>query len=309
MCYTVPMNILITGATGLVGRNLAKRLSENGHSVVPLVRGARQDGLPWWDPGAGKIDLSPLSGLDAVVHLAGENIAGRWTDTKKEGIRNSRIDGTRLLAEALAELRSPPATFLQASAVGYYGDRGDQELDESSEPGSGFLAETCVAWEAAGEAAEKARIRRVRMRIGVVMTPEGGALKRMLPPFRLGLGGPVGSGTQYVPWISLYDLVSAIEFLLSDSTLFGVVNLTAPEPVTQSEMSSALGKALGRPAFLPLPAFVVKMLFGEMGNDLLLASTRVHPKRLIEAGFEFRDSSLGASMPRILATPPPATRS
>jgi hypothetical protein len=302
------MNILITGATGLVGRNLSMLLTEKGHSVVPLVRGKRQAGLPWWDPAGGKIDLSPLSGLDAVVHLAGENVAGRWTDKRKRRIRDSRVDGTKLLSEALAELRSPPGTFLQASAVGYYGDRGGLLLDEMSDPGSGFLADTCVAWEAAGEAAEMARIRRVRMRIGVVLTPEGGALKKMLPPFRLGLGGPVGNGKQYVPWISLHDLISAMEFLLTDTSVSGVVNLTAPTPVTQKEMARALGRALGRPAFLPLPAFVVKMLFGEMGKDLLLASTRVVPKRLTAAGFEFRDSSLDDSMSRILATPPPAAQ-
>jgi uncharacterized protein (TIGR01777 family) len=178
-------------------------------------------------------------------------------------------------------------------------------LDEGSEAGDGFLSETCVAWEAAGEAAERARVRRVRMRIGVVMTPQGGALRRMLTPFRLGLGGPVGSGRQYVPWISLHDLVSAIEFLLSDSSLSGVVNMTAPAPATQGEMAKALGMALDRPAFLPLPAFVVQVLFGEMGKDLLLASTRVLPKRLLEAGFEFRDSDLSGSMSRILATTPP----
>ncbi len=295
------MNILITGATGLVGRNLVKRLTAVGHSVVPLVRGERRSGLPWWDPAAGKIDLPPFPGLDAVVHLAGENIAGRWTAERKRRIRNSRVDGTKLLAGALAEMRSPPRTFLQASAVGFYGDRGDEELDEGSEPGTGFLSDTCVAWEAAGEAAEKARLRRVRMRIGVVMTPEGGALKRMLPPFRLGLGGPIGSGRQYVPWISLHDLVSAIEFLLTDSSIAGVVNLTAPAPTRQKELSAALGKALKRPVFMPLPAFAVQLLFGEMGKDLLLASTRAVPKRLIQAGFSFRDSDLSDSMPRILS--------
>ncbi len=302
------MNILITGGSGLIGRNLSAWLTAAGHAVVPLVRGKRRDGLPWWDPAAGEIDLSSCRDLDAVVHLAGENIAGRWTAERKRKIRNSRVDGTKLLAEALAGLRSPPRIFLQASAVGYYGDRGDDVLDEGSEAGDGFLPDTCVAWEAAGEAVEPARIRRVRMRIGVVLTPQGGALKRMLLPFRLGLGGPVGSGRQYVPWISLHDLVSAMEFLLSDSSVFGVVNLTAPAPVTQREMSRALGRTLSRPAFLPLPAFVVKMLFGEMGNDLLLASTRVLPKRLLEAGFSFRDSDLAGSMQRILATPPPSAQ-
>ncbi|MBD3867356.1 MAG: TIGR01777 family protein [Acidobacteria bacterium] len=302
------MNVLITGATGLVGRNLSKLLTGKGHSVVPLVRGKRQAGLPWWDPAGGKIDLSPCKHLDAVVHLAGENVAGRWTEKRKKNIRDSRVDGTKLLAEALAALRSPPRTFLQASAVGYYGNRGDEMLDEGSDSGSGFLADTCVAWEAAGEAAEMARIRRVRMRIGVVLTPEGGALKRMLPPFRFGLGGPVGSGRQYVPWISLHDVVSAIEFLLTDSAVSGVVNLTAPVPATQKEMAGALGRSLNRPAFLPLPAFVVEKLFGEMGKDLLLSSTRALPKRLMEAGFDFRDSSLDDSMSRILATPPPAAQ-
>ena len=177
--YTELMNILITGATGLIGRNLSVLLTAAGHAVVPLVRGDRKERLPWWDPVAGEIDLSPCGVLDAVVHLAGESVVGRWTVDRKRKIRDSRVKGTRLLAEALAELRSPPRTFLQASAVGYYGDRGNDVLDERSDPGNGFLPETCVAWEAAGEAAEKARIRRVRMRIGVVMTPKGGALKRM----------------------------------------------------------------------------------------------------------------------------------
>ena len=294
------MNILITGTTGLIGRNLSVLLTAAGHAVIPLVRGDRKERLPWWDPIAGEIDLSPCGVLDAVVHLAGESVAGRWTVDRKRKIRDSRVRGTRLLAEALAELRSPPRTFLQASAVGYYGDRGNDVLDERSDPGNGFLPETCVAWETAGEAAEKARIRRVRMRIGVVMTPEGGALKWMLPPFRLGLGGPVGNGRQYVPWISIHDLISAIEYLLTDSSISGVVNLTAPVPVTQGEMAKELGRALKRPAFMPLPAFAVKMLLGEMGSDLLLASTRAMPKRLLDAGFRFADPEIGDAMRRLV---------
>lgn len=295
------MHILITGSTGLIGGRLKKRLTAAGHDVTPLVREERTENVPWWDPETGSIDLSPGPDLDAVIHLAGENIAsGRWTEKRKKRIRDSRINGTRLLASALAALPSPPGLFLQAAAIGFYGDRGDEILEERSGPGDGFLAETCVAWEEAGGAAREAGIRTVPMRIGVVLDSAGGALEKMLRPFRLGIGGPVGSGRQYVSWISLEDLTAAVEFLLRDRSISGPVNLVSPGPVPQRALARALGKAVHRPAFLPMPALAVKLVFGEMGQDLLLASTRVMPSRLLEAGFEFKDPEIYAALQRML---------
>jgi uncharacterized protein (TIGR01777 family) len=287
------LKVLLSGSTGLVGRSLTKVLHDSGHQVVPLTRGRREQGRAWWDPESGEIDLAPAGQFDAAIHLAGENVAsGKWTTGKKAKIRASRVQGSALLAEALAAMPTPPGSYLQASAIGFYGDRGEDILDESSGPGAGFLSETCAAWEKASGAAEAAGIRTVKMRIGVVMDRSGGALKKMLTPFRLGLGGPVGNGRQYVSWISLRDVCAAVLHLLENDSISGAVNLVSPGAVPQRELARALGQALHRPAMVPLPAAIVRLAFGEMGNDLLLASTRVRPARLEESGFRFEDPEI-----------------
>jgi uncharacterized protein (TIGR01777 family) len=287
------LKVLLSGSTGLVGRSLTKVLHDSGHQVVPLTRGRREQGRAWWDPESGEIDLAPAGQFDAAIHLAGENVAsGKWTTGKKAKIRASRVQGSALLAEALAAMPTPPGSYLQASAIGFYGDRGEDILDESSGPGAGFLSETCAAWEKASGAAEAAGIRTVKMRIGVVMDRSGGALKKMLTPFRLGVGGPVGSGRQYVSWISLRDVCAAVLHLLENDSISGAVNLVSPGAVPQRELARALGLALHRPAMVPLPAAIVRLAFGEMGNDLLLASTRVRPARLEESGFRFEDPEI-----------------
>jgi uncharacterized protein (TIGR01777 family) len=287
-------SVAISGAGGLIGSALVASLQADGCRVLRLVRREAADAREIsYDPWRGKLEPEALEGLDAVVHLAGENIAsGRWTENRKTRIRESRVRGTALIARALAGLERPPRVWLNASAIGYYGDRGDETLDESSGPGSGFLPETCAEWEAAVEPAERTGLRVVRMRIGVVLSSRGGALARMLTPFRLALGGPVGDGRQYMSWIGLDDLVRAVRFLLRDSAPGGPVNLVAPQPVRNAEFTRALGGVLRRPAVLPMPAPIVRALFGEMGRELLLAGTRVLPRRLEDAGFEFRHGRL-----------------
>lgn len=298
---TGPLTVAVSGATGLVGSGLIESLRAQGHRARRIVRRDAAGDDVLWNPAEGRIDAGALAGADAVVHLAGENISeGRWTDAKKRRIRDSRVEGTALLAQALAGLPEPPRTFACASAIGYYGNRGDEVMDETSPPGGGFLAETCVAWEAAAEPARAAGVRVVNMRIGVVLAREGGALPKMATPFKLGLGGPVGDGRQYMSWIAREDLIAAMEFVLSHPTLDGPVNLVAPEPVTNREFAHALGGALGRPALLPLPAFAARLLFGEMGDELLLSSTRVRPRRLLDAGFEFQHPTLEPTLRHLL---------
>jgi len=246
-----------------------------------------------WDPESGALDSSALAGVDAVVHLAGESVAGgRWTEAKKRRIRSSRVDGTRGLAASLARLERPPRVLVSASAVGYYGDRGAELLREGSAPGTGFLAEVCQEWETATEPAARARIRVVRLRIGMVVSRRGGALAAMLTPFRLGAGGPVGGGAQWVSWIAIDDLVAAILHALDTASLAGAVNAVAPEPVQNRELARTLGRVLGRPALLPLPAFAARLLLGQMADELLLASARVEPARLQATGFAFRHPTL-----------------
>lgn len=298
--------IAITGANGLVGSALAKLLARDGAEVTSVVRRRGAAGNAnvreaLWDPGAGTIDGAALEGLDAVVHLAGENIAsGRWTPASKERLVASRVDGTRLLCRTLATLRRPPRVLVSASATGFYGDRGELELDEDSEAGHGFLADLCRSWEAETAAARDAGIRVVNLRIGVVMTPEGGALAQMLTPFRFGVGGRLGPGTQYMSWISLDDLLAAIAHCIATPGLKGPVNAVAPGPVTNAELTRALAAALGRPALLPVPAFALRVLLGEMADELLLASTRVLPRRLLASGFAFRHPALDAALAAML---------
>ncbi len=290
--------VAISGASGLVGAALADFLEAGGHSVLRLVRrpagGAREIS---WDPRQGAIEAGKLEGIDAVVHLAGESIAGgRWTAARKERIRSSRVQGTRLIAETLAHLARAPRTLINASAIGYYGDRGADPLDESSAAGAGFLADTCRAWEDATLPAERAGIRVVLLRIGVVLAAGGGALRKMLTPFRLGLGGPVGDGRQFISWIALDDLIGVIHHALFDTTLAGAVNAVAPGAVPNADFSRLLGRVLARPARLRLPKAVVSLAFGEMGRELLLAGARIEPARLARAGFCFRHGELESAL-------------
>ena len=291
--------IAITGPSGLIGRRLAAYVEESGHLVHRLVRTTPRPGNTdiSWDPGRGTIDRDALEGISAVVHLAGENVAGgRWTAARKKSIRDSRVEGTRLLCEALAGLEQPPATLIAASAIGYYGDRGDEILTEESGPGQGFLAEVCQAWEAATEPAHRAGIRVVNLRIGVVLSATGGALGRMLTPFKWGLGGKLGNGRQYMSWITLEDLIRAIHHLIVKERVSGPVNAVAPNPVTNAEFTRILGRVLGRPTMFPLPALMVRRAFGEMGRELLLASSRVEPAQLRARGFQFRYPELEGAL-------------
>jgi len=293
---TTTMNVAITGATGLVGKAWANL--DGNRSIVRLVRRApTSESEIRWDPYRSVSDVDRLSGLDAVIHLAGENIGeGRWSESKKNRIRDSRVEGTKTLCNALASLEQPPQVLVCASATGYYGDRGDEVLDESSAPGAGFLPEVCREWEAATSAAADAGIRVVNLRTGVVLSGAGGALQKMLLPFKMGVGGKIGTGRQYWSWIHLTDLARVIDFAITNTDLSGPVNAVAPEPVTNVEFTKALGRVLGRPTVVPMPAFAAKLALGEMADDLLFASTRVVPKRLMEAGFAYEFGDLESAL-------------
>lgn len=288
------MNVLVSGSHGLVGSALVSELVADGIVVRRLVRGERAgEGEVAWDPDGGHVDEGGLGGIDAVVHLAGENIAARrWSSAQKSRIRDSRVRGTRRLAEAVSRLAAPPGVMICASAIGYYGDRGAELLDESSEGGSGFLAEVCRDWERAAEPAVRRGVRVVWLRFGVILSARGGALKSMLRPFRLGLGGVVGSGRQFLSWVSLDDAVGAIRHALARSSVVGVVNVVAPAAVTNREFTRVLGRVLGRPTVLPLPAFAARLVLGEMADALLLSSARVVPRRLEASGYRFRHAEL-----------------
>jgi len=284
------LTVVLTGASGLIGQNLVHFLTTGGHRVVQLVRDSRQvgEGTAYWNPATGELDPAALAGADAVVHLAGTSIAsGRWTDDRKRSILSSRVQGTELIARTLAGLRGGPKVLISSSAVGYYGDRGGDVLDESAKSGSGFLAEVCRAWEGATRAAEQAGVRVVLLRTGVALSPAGGAIGQMLLPFKVGLGGRIGSGKQYMSWIDLDDLVALIHHALYTEALRGPVNATAPHPVTNATFTSALGRALGRPTVVPVPALAVKALFGELGKEALLWGQRVVPRKATESGFTF----------------------
>lgn len=263
------MNTLVTGASGFIGRVLASRLAKNGHRVVTLRRAGSGDHAgPTWNPDTGQVHLEPAGALDAVVHLAGENIAQRWTRSAKARIRSSRVDATRLLCEALTRLPQPPQVLVCASATGFYGDRGDKVLDERSGPGSGFLPEVCQAWEAAADAARQRGIRVVHVRLGIVLARHGGALAKMLPAFRLGLGGRLGDGRQYWSWITLDDLLRVVEWTMNNDSVSGAVNAVSPEAVTNAHFTKALARAMRRPALVSVPTIAVKWVFGEMGRKL-----------------------------------------
>jgi len=284
------MRILLTGASGLIGRALQVLLRDQGHEVVCLTRSQRPttSGLIWWNPYAGQLPPESVDSFDAVVHLAGESIMGRWTAAKKARILESRVKGTRLLCETLAGSGKRPKVLISASAIGYYGDRADRVLDERSPAGSLFLSEVAQAWERATEAAQRSGIRVVNLRIGFVLNRAGGGLAAMLLPFRLGLGGRVGTGRQYMSWIAIDDLVGAISHALCTVSLRGPVNAVAPHPVTNREFTRTLGQLLHRPTIFPLPAFAVRLALGQMGQELLLASTRVEPAALVASGYKFR---------------------
>lgn len=295
------MKVAITGSTGLLGEALVAALRSSGHEVVRVVRSKPAADEVAWDPVQDRIDAEGLAGIDAGVHLAGENIAsGRWTAARKKRILQSRVLGTRLFSDTLADLQPKPRVLVSASAIGYYGDRGNRELTETDPPGKGFLAKVCREWEAATMPAADRGIRVVMCRFGAVLTPEGGALAKMLPPFKLGLGGRLGSGRQYMSWISRDDAVRAILHALEHESLDGPVNAVAPETVTNAVFTRALGRALHRPTLFPMPAFVAKTLFGEMAEEVLLASTRVKPDRLLREGFEFRHPSLEPALKEML---------
>lgn len=291
------MKIAVTGSTGLIGNALIKSLLHDGHTVTRLVRRLKNtlDGTSSieWSPETGQLDGERLEGHDAVIHLAGENVSdGRWTEEKKNKIRDSRVQGTKLIAEAIARLKMPPLTLLSASAIGFYGDRGAERLTEDSGPGTDFLAGVCRAWERETKPAEDAGIRVVHVRFGVVLSQEGGALAKMLTPFKMGVGGKIGSGEQYLSWITLDDAVKAVEFTLNHDSMRGPVNIVGPEPVTNAEFTEMLGEVLSRPTFFSVPAFVSRLAFGEMADALLLSGMRVYPERLRAAGFTFRHPQL-----------------
>jgi uncharacterized protein (TIGR01777 family) len=295
------MRVLITGSSGLIGPVLGSRLTRAGHDVIRLVRRVPGKGEIRWDPLGGSIDRAGLEGADAVVHLAGENVGdGRWTEAKMRRIRESREKGTSLLSEALAGLERKPSVLVSASAIGYYGNRGEELLNEYAPSGNGFLPQVCELWEGATRPARDAGIRVVHPRIGVVLSPDGGALARMLTPFRFGLGGPLGDGRQWFSWISLEDQVRVLERAIEDSSLAGPVNSVAPGSVRFAEFARTLGRVLSRPAFAPMPAFAARMAFGRMADELLLASIRVEPRALTEAGFEFTHPTLEDALRALL---------
>ncbi|HJP92450.1 MAG TPA: TIGR01777 family oxidoreductase [Pyrinomonadaceae bacterium] len=297
------MKILISGSHGLVGKALIRLLTEDSHEVVRLVRRGGTFGQPEieWHPNQGLIDAERLHGFDVVVHLAGENIAsGRWTDEKKRAIRESRLKGTTLLSESLARLSQPPSVFVSASAIGYYGDRGDELLTEESMPGEGFLADVCVEWEKATQPAAKKGIRTICTRFGIVLDAKEGALAKMLFPFRMGIGGRLGDGKQWMSWIGLDDVVNGLKFVIEDNSMHGPVNFVAPNPVTNAEFTATLGRVLSRPTLFPVPAFAARLAFGEMADALLLSSQKVDPDILEDRGFPFYWPSLEPALLHIL---------
>ena len=295
------MRIVVGGASGLIGSALVPALRGDGHDVVRLVR--REPAGPderRWDPAAGELDAAHLEGADAIVNLSGENIGQRWTDSRKREILESRVSATSLLARTAAALEPRPGVFVSASAIGIYGDRGDEIVTEETAAATGFHADVVRAWEAAAEPAREAGIRVASLRQSPVLSRRGGALERMLLPFKLGVGGRIGSGKQWFSWIAIHDLTAAYRHVLA-TDLAGAVNATAPNPVTNEQFTKALGKALSRPTVLPVPALAIRTLFGRMGEEMLLAGTRVLPARLLDSGFEFTAPTIDVGLAQALA--------
>ena len=294
------MKILITGASGLIGKALQRSFSEKGYEMLLAGRAEpkKANDIKWSvEDGFREEDRERLEGLDAVVHLAGEGIAGlRWTEEKKKAIRESRVKGTQNLVNMLAELDHRPRVLISGSAMGFYGDRGDEIVTETSKAGDNFLADVAKEWEAESRRAEDSGIRTVLLRTAIVLSKDGGALATMLMPFKLGVGGVVGTGKQWMSWVSLDDVVAIINFAIENEHLRGAVNVASPNPVTNEEFTKTLGDVLYRPTFLPLPEFAVNLMFGEMGDTLLLNSTRVEPKRLKDAGYEFKFPDLKSAI-------------
>jgi uncharacterized protein (TIGR01777 family) len=296
--------ILISGASGPIGAALLPSLKSGGARIFRLTRRGATHSAPDeqhipWTPSE-PIAADAVSGFDAVIHLAGESIVGRWTPAKKKEIRDSRVNGTRHLARALAEAKDKPRVLICSSAIGYYGNRGDEVLNEQSASGSGFLPEVCLEWEAAAKVAADAGIRTIFMRTGVVLTPKGGALGKMLTPFKMGVGGRIGDGRQWMSWIDVQDMVGAIHHMLGSDLLRGPVNMAAPKPVTNTDFTRTLASVLSRPAIFPIPAFAVKLAFGEMGETVLLGSQRVQPAQLLSSGYPFQFSELRSSLNHLL---------
>jgi uncharacterized protein (TIGR01777 family) len=292
--------VLVSGVSGPIGAALLPSLRASGWSVVRLVRGQRTgEGEIAWDP-AKTFAPEAVSGFDAVIHLAGEPVFGRWTDAKKAKILSSRVDGTLHLSRALAQAEEKPKVFISGSAIGYYGNRGDELLREESAPGAGFLCEVCEKWEEATMPAVQADIRTAHLRTGIVLSPKDGALGAMLPPFKMGLGGRIGDGRQWMSWIHVQDMVGAIHHILKNDLLQGAVNMVAPRTVINHEFVKTLASVLSRPTILPMPAFAVKAVFGQMGEEMLLASQKVEPGRLISSGYPFRFRDLRAALQNLL---------
>jgi uncharacterized protein (TIGR01777 family) len=299
--------IAVSGASGLIGAAVVRDLTQKSHQATPLVRREARPGEISWDPAGGRLDPADLEGLDGVIHLAGEPVGARWTRGRKARIRDSRVRGTRLLSETLARLRRKPEVMISASAIGIYGNRGEEVLTETSPPGDGareFLVSVTQDWEAAADPARAAGIRVVHPRFGVVLSPRGGALKKLLPPFRLGLGGRLGNGSQWMSWISIDDAVGAILHLLATGRVHGPVNTTALEPLTNREFTDKVGQVLGRPTSFPVPAGALRLALGEMADATLLASTRVLPSRLLESGYRFQHPSLDSALRHMLGREP-----
>jgi uncharacterized protein (TIGR01777 family) len=295
------MKVLIAGASGLVGSALIPALEAEGADVTRLVRTSAGAGEIEWHPNNDQIDASKLEGFDAIMNFAGENIAGgRWTDDQKRKIHDSRVNGTHLLSEAIAGLKQQPKVFLCASATGIYGDRDDETLDEQSDSGGGFLAGVCREWEQATEPAAAAGVRTVNLRFGPIIAREGGMLAKLLTPFKMGMGGKVGSGKQYISWVAIDDAVGAIKLALKDESIRGPLNIVSPHPVTNEEFTKTLGHVLSRPTALSVPAFAARLAFGEMADEMLLTSQRVIPKRLNDAGYEFEYPELESAFRKYL---------
>jgi uncharacterized protein len=300
-------HIAVTGGSGLIGTAVIQRLRQGRHQITRLVRRTAGPGEVSWDPAGGRLDPGALEGVDAIIHLAGENVGTRWTAARKRRIRESRVSGTRLLSETIARLRRPARVLISASAVGIYGDRGDEILTEAStlgDPNSNFLASVSQEWEAAADAARAAGVRVVHPRFGVVLSSAGGALSKMLLPFRLGLGGRVGDGSQWLSWISIDDAVGVIQRALETDSLQGPLNATTPDPVTNRDFTRALGRVLRRPTPFPVPAAALRFALGEMGDETLLASARALPAKLLQSGYQFQYPEIEGALRHVLGKEP-----